>query len=453
MIKLSRRTAVRYASFTIAAAAALTAVSVGEHVKAVTLAREMEYGYLRSIEDLALSVDNIRNTLNKGMYATSPEMMNNLSAKLWSDASTAKNRMAELPMEQLELTGTYKFLSQVGNYARSLSKKYESGEELTDEEKENMRLLLDYAETASDGLWSVESQLQNGWLTFDRAAAIAKESDEAGSGGESGSAYVTNGFADVENGFTNYPTLIYDGPFSDHLMQKEPLLVKGLKEITKEDALLKARDLSGDEKLKFTSEQSGNLQTYVFKSENRTVAITKQGGLLAYVLNYRAIDADDNGTGMENAVKTAAAFIEKAGIKDFEATYHETLSGVCIINFAARQSGVTLYTDLIKVGVAMDTGEVVSYDACGYIANHTERKLSVPKLSEADAMSKVSKRLSPESSGLAVIPSEGMNELFCYEFKCRSDDGGQVLVYINANTGAEEQILLLKISESGVLTV
>jgi uncharacterized membrane protein YkoI len=46
-----------------------------------------------------------------------------------------------------------------------------------------------------------------------------------------------------------------------------------------------------------------------------------------------------------------------------------------------------------------------------------------------------------------------MNERFCYEFKCTAPDGQQVLVYINAYTGREEQILLLEINRNGTLTV
>ena len=54
---------------------------------------------------------------------------------------------------------------------------------------------------------------------------------------------------------------------------------------------------------------------------------------------------------------------------------------------------------------------------------------------------------------LCVIPSGGMNEIFCYEVQCVGESGQNVLVYINAITGQEEQILLLKISQNGTLTV
>ena len=41
----------------------------------------------------------------------------------------------------------------------------------------------------------------------------------------------------------------------------------------------------------------------------------------------------------------------------------------------------------------------------------------------------------------------------CYEFLCKDKEGQQVLVYVDAKTGEEEQILLVYASEDGVLTV
>ena len=54
---------------------------------------------------------------------------------------------------------------------------------------------------------------------------------------------------------------------------------------------------------------------------------------------------------------------------------------------------------------------------------------------------------------LALIPSPGQNELLTYEFKCLGRNNQNVLVYVNATTGEEEQILILVINENGVLTV
>ena len=57
------------------------------------------------------------------------------------------------------------------------------------------------------------------------------------------------------------------------------------------------------------------------------------------------------------------------------------------------------------------------------------------------------------SSGLAVIPTEGKYELLCHEFICQTADGMHAIVYINAQTGVEENILLLLEDENGTLTM
>ena len=101
----------------------------------------------------------------------------------------------------------------------------------------------------------------------------------------------------------------------------------------------------------------------------------------------------------------------------------------------------------------MDNGEILSFDARGYITNHTERELGTPEITREEAALKLSDSLNIVDSKLCVIPSDGLNERYCYEFYCRTDEGVHVLVYINADTGEEEQILLLQIGENGRLTV
>ena len=53
---------------------------------------------------------------------------------------------------------------------------------------------------------------------------------------------------------------------------------------------------------------------------------------------------------------------------------------------------------------------------------------------------------------LAYIPTTGYNEVFCWEFVCKTEDGGHALVYINCETGLAENLLLLVETENGTLT-
>ncbi|MBQ2582048.1 MAG: germination protein YpeB, partial [Ruminococcus sp.] len=110
-------------------------------------------------------------------------------------------------------------------------------------------------------------------------------------------------------------------------------------------------------------------------------------------------------------------------------------------------------TDLVKVSVAMDNGEIVGYDARGFLVNHTKRSYPKKLFSNLRAQEKVSAQLEITGEQLCVIPTDSLGEKLCYEFKCKAKNGRNVLVYINAETGEEQQILLLVETATGMLTV
>jgi len=449
MINVTKRGMARIIAFPSAIIMALAISLFISGSEAAAAKRTLEKSYMRSVEELSHCLENIKNTLNKGMYSNSPKMTGELSARLSNDAAAAKACLAQLPVSELNLTNTYKYLSQVGNYSKALSEKAVEGAELTVQDEENLAKLYDYARAASENMWSVEGQLQKGLLTFEKVKEIAggiEKNERLGA-----PATVTDGFKEMEDSFDDYPMLIYDGPFSDHIMQKDPLMLRGENEIDWAAAERAAIEITGLTEVSAVTEEGGRMSSYVLKGGNTSVAITKAGGYLCYMLGYRDVGAER--LTAEQAAGIAEKFLNKIGYSEITRTYYETRDGVCITNFAGVQDGVVLYTDLIKVGVALDTGEVISADARGYLTNHTVRSFGEPALTEKEAASKLSKRLSSDGVKLCVIPSDGMNERYCYEFKCRNSNGQQILVYINADTGAEEQIFLLEIGPNGVLTV
>ena len=52
---------------------------------------------------------------------------------------------------------------------------------------------------------------------------------------------------------------------------------------------------------------------------------------------------------------------------------------------------------------------------------------------------------------MAIIPTEWKTEILCYEFKGKIDNT-DFLVYINAETGREENILVIIDTPNGILT-
>ena len=386
-------------------------------------------------------------------------MLASISNDLLLDSSSAKAALSQLSSAEQSLEGANKFLSPVGNYALSLSKKLEKGQKITEEEYKTLEKLYNYSNEFKNKLWEIEQSIRgNGeelsYKTVSKINNLSEDQVKSNNGSES-NAHISLG--NIEENFENYPTLIYDGPFSDHILEKEPEMLKGKKEIKENKARKHAAEVSVDQEdtLKLSNNEDGNMPSYVFESNiegiNTTVAITKKGGYCSYMIRNR--DVKENNIENKEAVDYANGYLSELGIYEMEPTYYETVGNVCTVNFAFKENDVFYYTDLIKVKVAMDNGEILGFDARGFLVNHKNRKLSNPKITNDDAKKVASSRLSVKSVQKALIPSDGDVEILCYELKCKTKDNKNVLVYVNCETGEEEQILLLLESETGSLAV
>ena len=100
----------------------------------------------------------------------------------------------------------------------------------------------------------------------------------------------------------------------------------------------------------------------------------------------------------------------------------------------------------------LENGKILSFDATGYISNHTERKIPENKISLVNARENVNDELIIIDSRVCVIPTEWETEQYCYEFHCKTQNGQELLVYVDSVTGQEDNILILLYSDNGVLT-
>lgn len=437
---MNTRCKVRISVFGIALVAVLGAKAWIYRSERNALQISLQNSYSRAVADLAQNVNDIEISLNKGIYCASGEMMTKLAGDLQTGAEAAKVCLSQLPMSKTKLENTYKFLSQVGDYSKNISKKMSQGETLSEEEYNNMLALYEYSKKLSEDMFSVEEKMNMGVLSFEQ---LENSSAQAVS--------VASGFEDFEDSFEKYPSLIYDGPFSDHILEREPVMTKGKPEVSADEAMQKAIRVTKSDKLTLTGESSGRMPSYEFSGDNITASVSKNGGYMIYFIKDRSVG--EAALSNEQAVAAAQKYLQELGISDMKSTYFETVYNTCTINFAAVSGDTTIYTDLIKVSVALDNGEITSFDARGYLVNHTERDLPKALISADEAKSKISPALTAQKVSKAVIPTDGQNEKAVYEVACAAKNGQTVLVYINQETGVEEQVLILLISESGQLTV
>ena len=155
----------------------------------------------------------------------------------------------------------------------------------------------------------------------------------------------------------------------------------------------------------------------------------------------------------EEAVDAAKKFLSKNGYKNMTESYYTVFENIITINFAYEESGVKVYTDLIKVSIDMSDGSCTGFESRGYIMSHRDRTLERPAVSFEDARSKISSELEVLDNSIAIIPTSGLNEVLCYEFLCSDSGGNQILVYIDVMTGEEENMLVLIEDENGTLTM
>lgn len=394
--------------------------------------------YQRAVEDLSTCADNITNTLSKEIYCGTPQMLQKLSMKLWNESNNAKIALSQLPLSEIQLENTYKFLSQVGNYSLSVSIKSENGENLTEDDYKNLQNLYNLSKDFSNSMWALENS-QN----------IA----ETGDFPDFSDLEITDGFKEMEEGFQDYPSLIYDGPFSDHILEKEPEMTKNQDEVTEDYAKKRASQVASinQSQLETAESEAGKMPSYVFSGDGVTVAITKNGGFVNYMLKSRLPKSSSIST--DKAQNIAVDYLINLGIENMKVTYYECINHVMTINFASKQDDILCYTDLIKVSVALDNGEVIGFDARGYIVNHYLRSFPEITVSEKNAKSKLSPLLQVKNTQLALIPTDAQGEILCYEFLCNTTDENEVLVYIGVESGVEEDILILFKSQSGVLAI
>ena len=154
----------------------------------------------------------------------------------------------------------------------------------------------------------------------------------------------------------------------------------------------------------------------------------------------------------EDANEIGKKFLNEKGFPNMKETYYLKQSGIVTINYAYEQDGVVMYPDLIKVKIALDNGEILGVETTGYLNCHEQRDISKVKITKEDAKKVLNKNLQIMSEGLAVIPTQWKTEVLCYEFKGKVDET-EFLVYINAETGKEEDILIIVNTPNGTLTM
>lgn len=443
-------------TITIVALALVAAWGMYQYRNVANLRQELDNQYNRAFYEMVGYVDNVQALLIKSLITSTPNATATTMQEAWRQANLAQANLGQLPVSQHALANTAKFLAQVGDLAYSINHKNMEGKNLDGKEYKMIEQLHGYAESLNKSLNDLQSQISSGRIKWgelrEKGTPLFKRTS---------SEMPKEQFENIDKTFVDYPTLIYDGPFSDHLTKIEPKGLTG-EDLNQDEAKEYVIKFFGKDKVERVDtvgkNDNSDIKTYtynvVFKDGSEddiaTVDVTQKGGHVLWMLRNR--DTGQETVDIDKAKELGKKFLEERGYKGMVDTYYLKEDGTATINYAYQQEGVTIYPDLIKVKIALDNGEIVGFESKGYLYAHTERNIPEPKITEEEARSMIGDRMEIVSSGLAIIPTDYKTELFTYEFKGKLNDR-DFIVYINAETGKEEKILMIVDTPNGILTM
>ena len=382
---------------------------------------------LRQMEDMQVALSKALLSSDRGAKA---QYLNQVS----SGAAQVQRSLSLLPLGLAATQNAVKFANQLTDYTANLLKR----ETLTETEAGTLGTLIS--------------------ACADSASALAKAGQDVTDQAVTGKTpyYPTSNQASTAyDSAVAYPTLIYDGPFSD---ARESGTAKALSDrtVTQAEALQIARDFVGADRVTNAvagPEMGGVIPCWgvIVHLPDVTLqaAVSKQGGKILWLAPDSADFSPQKS--VEECRENALQFLESHGYEHMRPTYFQVYQGVAVISFAATQGETLLYPDLIKVQCRLDTAQVVGWEARNYLMNHTNRGLLTPRLTQEEARGRVSERLQINASRLCLIPTD-TGEKLCYEFQ--GEYGGHTyLSYINANNGRQEDLLKVVEGASGLEAV
>lgn len=419
--------------------------------------------YKRSLHDVAGYIDDVDNLLAKVPVIKLPEQSSPIFAEIWRQAGAAHENLISLPYSHEVVVSSLKYLSQVSDFSYTMMMKTMDGGELDADDKKILTQIKKYSESLSSELSTTIAGINHsGEIAWD----ILKEETfaSADSNENINPETLLGSMITVGKTFQNYPELIYDGPFSDHIQNIKPKMTEGKSDITKEEGMETAREICALEEAdtvyyigETPPDAKNTIPVYSYaiihrdsKEPDMYIDITKQGGLPLWMLNTNDITFKNAPISASQAIEAAQNFLQRNNYNNMKYSYYEISDYSIVINFAPFVNGVIMYPDLIKVKVSLADGTITGFEALGYVSMHSVRVLPQKTMTADEARNYIADDFFVKSTAKAVIPLASGKEAFCFEFKGNygADD---FLIYINAETGKMENIFKLLVNEYGIL--
>lgn len=397
-------------------------------ITAKTYRNQLENSYMKSFYEMVDSVNSLEVDLSKIIATTSVDSQRELLSNVYNTCQIGVVNLNELPISYDKLSEINKLMNTMGGFSYSLLLENYMGKSISKNDYVQIESLYNKVRELQYDINVYMRKLQYDYSILD---------DVDFSDGDTSS--FSGGVINTESSGAEVPTLIYDGPFSDSVINKE---IKGLSNdvVSIDEVMSNLENAFLDDEVVYIGNTEGKFETYNFELRSdivRYVSVTKQGGMLLSITafgsgNGQCISVDDG-------LNLAESFANDLGFENMYNVWHQKSGNILYVNLAPIVNHVIYYPDLIKVKVDLSLEKVVGWEATNYATNHVDRSFS-SSIGIIDAQESVSDILKIEERNICIIPDKFVGELSAYEFICSWEDY-VYYIYIDANTGKEVNIL------------
>ncbi|MCQ2555965.1 MAG: germination protein YpeB [Clostridia bacterium] len=388
--------------------------------------KTLEGIYASSYFSMVDNINNLSVDLAKYSTLTTRQAKLNTLQDMMQDCNYVVSGLSVLPVDAENVMSATKFFNQVNGVCEAYTSVLNKNEDLT----QGQELLFDEIALVL-GEIKENFNYQN-YGMYDTGFNFI----DAGVFNNAGMTELSTSMGDLTSDAIDYPTMIFDGPFSTAL---ETAVVKGLptEEVSVDEAKSYLSEVvykNRNAAITYADTTEGDIATYNFDVEigkkKFTAQVSKRGGLLITISGY-AGDADAI-IGTEQAQEMAQTFANNIGFENMQSVWCELHNNVAYVNLAPKVGGVIYYPDLVKVKIDLTSQEIIGFEALNYALNHVNRNVEF-NVSVEEAEKLLGFDYEVLSVEKAVIRLDSGKEIATYEFFVERIDG-VYFYYVDANT-------------------
>lgn len=340
-------------------------------------------------------------------------------------ASHAQKGIIALPVSHNTALNATDFLSLCEDYSYSLLTSHLNGASLSEDDKKSLEQLSENCENMANDIKSFSAGRTDDFTWYDPEYEFITDDDDKN---------FSKMFSSFENGYKNFKGIKYNGKYSaespDDNNGKEKYdsekIESGLSEtFSKYSGVNIVKDETQDKYHSFVVSEAGNTTKLNYDLYS---------GKLVNARSNKTANAEK--LSEDEAAQKAEEFLKSQGIENMSVISREINNNIMLLSYVYQDENAAYPSDSLKIGVSMEDGDILAYDAENYYKNHKERSYEQNRLNINDAKENLGEGFEISDEKALVMQATDGSENGAYEYTV-SKNGKEYKITVDAQSGRE----------------